>query len=174
LRISSKLKFIEGLMARKLTGVTKDDLRRIIHLMPDIEFRRGQAVGLTHLRNPRNSRETDELIVLLRKFGINASLNPKADQLILRLPEATLRQVNAYAAENKMARHETLVMLVQSGLAAADMAERVNVYRQAALERDIADALEPIRVRRDAGMMNDFTPGIHQQETASWAGPAPD
>jgi hypothetical protein len=26
----------------------------------------------------------------------------------------------------------------------------VNVYRQAALERDITDALAPIRVRRDA------------------------
>lgn len=36
----------------------------------------------------------------------------------------------------------------KSGLAGIDMAERLSVYRQAALELDIADALEPIRSRR--------------------------
>jgi hypothetical protein len=76
------------------------------------------------------------------------------DHLLLRLPDSTLRQVNEYAGQNLMARHEALVMLVKAGLAAADMAERVNVFRQAALESDIADALAPIRVRRNEGSLH--------------------
>jgi hypothetical protein len=37
--------------------------------------------------------------------------------------------------------------MVKSGLAGIDMAERLGMYRQAALQLDIADALEPIRSR---------------------------
>ena len=51
-----------------------------------------------------------------------------------------------------MARHEALVMLVKSGLAAADMAERVNVYRQNALESDIEGILVPVPKHTDANL----------------------
>jgi len=43
-----------------------------------------------------------------------------------------------------VARHEAMTLL---GLVGAAMAERLNYYRQAAMELDIADALEPIRSR---------------------------
>ena len=112
--------------------------------------------GLCFLRNPRDASATRELVELLNRAlpGVDARIDPKVDHLLLRLPDSTLRQVNEYAGQNLMARHEALVMLVKAGLAAADMAERVNVYRKAALESDIADALAPIRVRRNAGSLH--------------------
>jgi hypothetical protein len=127
--------------------------QRIDHYMTDVVFRPGNAVGLVYLRNPRDASATQELVELLNRAlpGVDARIDPKVDQLLLKLPDSTLRQVNEYAGQNLMARHEALVMLVKAGLAAADMAERVNVFRQAALESDIADALAPIKVRRNAG-----------------------
>jgi hypothetical protein len=124
-------------------------LPSIDRYLTDIVFRPGNAVGLAYLRNPRGPLE--EAADALRRSlpGVDVRVDPKVDHLLLKLPESTLRQVNEYAGQNKMARHEALVMLVKAGLAAADMAERVNVYRQAALESDIADALAPIRIRRD-------------------------
>jgi hypothetical protein len=57
-----------------------------------------------------------------------------------------LREVTELAVKDKIARHEALVLLVKLDLAGIDMAERLSV--QAALELDIADALEPIKSRR--------------------------
>jgi hypothetical protein len=117
----------------------------------DIVFRPGYAVGLAYLRNPRGANE--EAAEALRRAlpGVDVRVDPRVDHLLLKLPESTLRQVNEYAGQNLMARHEALVMLIKAGLAAADMAERVYVYRKAALEGDIADALVPIRAaRKDA------------------------
>jgi hypothetical protein len=130
--------------------------RGIDQYLTDIVFRPGNAVGLAYLRNPRDASATRELIELLNRAlpGVDARIDPKVDHLLLKLPESTLRQVNEYAGQNCMARHEALIMLVKAGLAAADMAERVNTYRQAALETDIADALAPIRVRRNAGSLH--------------------
>jgi len=129
---------------------------RIDQYLTDIVFRSGNAVGLAYLRNPRDASATRELVELLNQAlpGVDARIDPKVDQLLLKLPESTLRQVNEYAGQNCMARHEALIMLVKAGLAAVDMAERVNTYRQAALETDIADALAPIRVRRNAGSLH--------------------
>jgi hypothetical protein len=130
--------------------------RGIDQYLTDIVFRPGNAVGLAYLRNPRDASATRELVELLNQAlpGVDARIDPKVDQLLLKLPESTLRQVNEYAGQNCMARHEALIMLVKAGLAAADMAERVNSYRQAALESDIAGALAPIRVRRNAGSLH--------------------
>jgi hypothetical protein len=124
--------------------------------LTDIVFRPGNAVGLAYLRNPRDASATHDLVNLLNRAlpGVDARIDPKVDHLLLKLPESTLRQVNEYAGQNRMARHEALIMLVKAGLAAADMAERVNIYRQAALESDIAEALAPIRVRRSAGSLH--------------------
>ena len=129
--------------ASKLTAMRADQ-----HVT-DIVFRPGYAVGLAYLRNPRGTIE--EAAEALRRAlpGVDVRVDPKVDHLLLKLPESTLRQVNEYAGQNLMARHEALVMLVKAGLAAADMAERVYVYRKAALEGDIADALVPIRAARN-------------------------
>jgi hypothetical protein len=75
--------------------------------------------------------------------------------LFLGSLRATLQLVgppdqHEFAVKNKIARHEALVLLVKSGLAGVDMAERLS-YRQAALELDIVDALEPIKSRRAPG-----------------------
>jgi hypothetical protein len=126
----------------------------IERLMPEVVFRPGNAVGLAHLHRPRDAAATEKLVQLLNQVGIDARIDPKVDHLLLKLPESTLRQVNEYAGQNCMARHEALIMLVKAGLAAADMAERVNTYRQAAFETDIADALAPRRVRRNAGSLH--------------------
>ena len=74
----------------------------------------------------------------------------KVDVLLLKLPDSALREVTDFAVKNKIARHEALVLLVKSGLAGVDMAERLIVYRQAAMQLDIGDALEPIRSSRKA------------------------
>lgn len=113
----------------------------------EIVFRNGQAVGLVYLRNPRNPGPEIEY---LRKAlpGVDVRVDPKVDTLLLKLPESALREVTEFAVKNKIARHEALVLLVKSGLAGVDMAERLSVYRQAALQLDIADALEPIKSRR--------------------------
>ena len=81
---------------------------------------------------------------------VDVRIDPKVDVLLLKLPESTLREVTEYAARNKLARHEAITLLVRSGLVGAELAERLNQYRQAAMELDIADALQPIKSRRSA------------------------
>jgi hypothetical protein len=43
--------------------------------------------------------------------GVDARIDPKVDHLLLKLPESTLRQVNEYAGQNRMARLEALMGL---------------------------------------------------------------
>jgi hypothetical protein len=113
----------------------------------EIVFRPGQAVGIVYLRNPRNpGPEIEHLRQALP--GVDVRVDPKVDVLLLKLPEAALREVTEFAVKNKIARHEALMLLVKSGLAGIDMMERLSIYRQAAMELDIADALQPIRSRR--------------------------
>src|SRR5262249_37530635 len=113
----------------------------------EIVFRPGQAVGIVYLRNPRNPGP--EIDYLRRTLpDVDVRIDPKVDVLLLKLPDSALREVTDFAIKNKIARHEALVLLVKSGLAGVDMAERLSVYRQAALQLDIADALVPIKSRR--------------------------
>src|SRR5262245_27457115 len=115
----------------------------------EIVFRPCQAVGIFHLRNPRNpGPEIDYLRHELPDVDVRVDL--KVDVLLLKLPDSALREVTDFAVKNKIARHEALVLLVKSGLAGVDMAERLIVYRQVAMQLDIADALEPIRSSRKA------------------------
>jgi hypothetical protein len=113
----------------------------------EIVFRPGQAVGMVYLRNPRNPGPE---IAYLRQAlpNVDVRVDHKVDVLLLKLPDSALREVTEFAVKNKIARHEAIVLMVKSGLAGIDMAERLSVYRQAALQLDITDALAPIRVRR--------------------------
>ena len=121
----------------------------------EIVFRPGFAVGLAYLDNPGDPKATKEAIKFLQDAGIDARVDAKVDYLLLKLPQSLLRQVNEHAGQLKMARHDALIMLVRSGLAAAHMAARLEEFRQSALENQIADALIPIRVsRRKAGAEN--------------------
>jgi hypothetical protein len=113
----------------------------------EIVFRPGQAVGMVYLRNPRNP--APEIEYLQRALpDVDVRVDPKVDVLLLKLPESALRDVTDYAVRNKIPRHEALILLVKSGLAGADLAERINALRQAALQVDIIEALEPIKSRR--------------------------
>jgi hypothetical protein len=113
----------------------------------EIVFRPGHAVGMVYLRNPTGPGPEIEYLKQALP-GVDVRVDPKVDYLLLRLPASTLREVTEFAARNKIARHEAVVMLVKSGIAGADMVERINLYRQAAMELDISDALAPIRARR--------------------------
>jgi hypothetical protein len=119
----------------------------------EIVFRPGQAVGIVHLRNPRNPGPEIEY---LRQAlpDVDVRVDPKVDVLLLKLPDSALREVTEFAVKNKIARHEALVLMVKAGLAGIDMAERLSVYHQAAMELDIADALAPIRVRRNSDSLH--------------------
>src|SRR5215813_2283115 len=98
----------------------------------EIVFRPGQAVGMVYLRNPRNlGPEIDYLRQALP--GVDVRVDPKVDVLLLKLPDSALREVTEFAIKNKIARHEALVLLVKSGHAGVDMAERLIVYRQVAM-----------------------------------------
>jgi hypothetical protein len=57
----------------------------------EIVFRPGQAVGLVHLRNPRNPAPEIEY---LRKAlpGVDVRVDPKVDTLLLKLPESACEQ----------------------------------------------------------------------------------
>ena len=113
----------------------------------EIVFRPGQAVGMVYLRNPRNP--APEIEYLQRALpDVDVRVDPKVDVLLLKLPASALREVTDYAVRNKIPRHEALILLVKSGLAGADLAERINALRQAALQVDITEALEPIKSRR--------------------------
>jgi len=112
----------------------------------EIVFRPGQAVGVVYLRNPRNpGAEIEYLRQALP--DVDVRVDPKVDVLLLKLPDSALREVTEFAIKNKIARHEAIVLMVKSGLAGIDMADRFSVYRQAALQLDITDALKPIRSR---------------------------
>src|SRR5262249_32262470 len=99
----------------------------------EIVFRPGHAVGMVYLRNPRNPGPEIEY---LRQAlpGVDVRVDAKVDVLLLKLPEAALREVTEFAVKNKIARHEALVLLVKSGLAGVDRVERLSVYRQAAMQ----------------------------------------
>ena len=114
----------------------------------EIVFRPGHAVGMVHLRNPTHPGPEIEYLKSALP-GVDVRVDPKVDYLLVKLSPSILREVTDFAAKHKIARHEAVVMLVKSGIVGADMAERINVYRQAAMELDIDDALQPIRARRE-------------------------
>jgi len=66
----------------------------------EIVFRPGQAVGLVHLRNPRNPGPEIEY---LRKAlpSVDVRVDPKVDTLLLKLPESALREVTALTISSR-------------------------------------------------------------------------
>lgn len=134
-----------------MSKLTKEELARLVHLLPEMELRRNYALDFARRRNPANAAELDELIFLLRKLGIYAHINPKANTQVLELPDSLLRDVTECAAKHGISRHDTYLMLLKSGLAAQQLAESVGMYRQLAkevLEGEIANALAPLKQRR--------------------------